>query len=49
VKRWVPELRDLSPGQVHRPWEAPPSGYGAPVVDLKHSREEALAALKSLG
>ena len=49
VKRWVPELRALAPGQVHRPWEAPPSGYAAPVVDLRRSREEALAALKSIG
>jgi deoxyribodipyrimidine photo-lyase len=49
VKRWVPEVRDLSSGQVHRPWEAPPLGYPAPVVDLKRSREEALAALKSIG
>jgi deoxyribodipyrimidine photo-lyase len=48
VKRWVPELRDLSPKLVHRPWEAPPAGYPAPIVDLRRSREEALAALQQL-
>lgn len=48
VKRWVPELRGLPAARVHRPWEDPPAGYPAPVIDLKRSREEALAALKSL-
>jgi deoxyribodipyrimidine photo-lyase len=48
VKRWVPELAALPPERVHRPWEQPPAGYPAPVVDLKRSREEALAALASL-
>ncbi|MEI2422593.1 FAD-binding domain-containing protein, partial [Arthrospira platensis SPKY2] len=48
VQRWVPELRGLPPKQVHRPWENPPSGYPAPVVDLRRSREEALEALQSL-
>ncbi len=49
VKRWVPELGDVPAKYVHRPWERPPPGYPAPVVDLKSSREEALAALKSIG
>jgi deoxyribodipyrimidine photo-lyase len=48
VKRWVPELAGLPPELVHRPWEQPPAGYPEPVVDLKRSREEALAALASL-
>ena len=49
VKRWVPELRDLPAGRVHRPWESPPADYPAPVVDLKSSRAEALAALQAIG
>jgi len=48
VKRWVPELGDLPAKYVHRPWERPPPGYAAPVVDLKSSREEALAALRAI-
>lgn len=48
VKRWVPEFGNLPPQCVHRPWQAPPAGYPAPVVDLKRSREEALAALRSV-
>jgi deoxyribodipyrimidine photo-lyase len=48
VKRWVPELRALPSRRVHRPWEAPPPGYPPPVVDLRRSRDEALAALRSL-
>ena len=48
VKQWVPELRALPPETVHRPWEAAPAGYPAPVVDLKQSRAEALAALQAL-
>jgi len=48
VKRWVPELADLPSELVHRPWERPPADYPAPIIDLKRSREEALAALASL-
>jgi deoxyribodipyrimidine photo-lyase len=48
VKHWVPELRELPAEKVHRPWEAPPKNYPGPIVDLKQSREEALAALQAL-
>lgn len=48
VKRWVPELAHLPAKIVHRPWEQPPDDYPGPVIDLKRSREEALAALASL-
>lgn len=48
VKRWVPELGMLPPARIHRPWEAPPPCYPPPIVDLRRSREEALAALRTL-
>lgn len=48
VKRWVPELAALPAGRVHRPWEQPVGGYPPPVIDLRRSRAEALAALSSL-
>jgi deoxyribodipyrimidine photo-lyase len=54
VRRHVPELAELPPDAIHNPWEkrsqAPPSstGYPAPIVDLKTSREAALEAFKAL-
>jgi deoxyribodipyrimidine photolyase len=33
---------------IHRPSDRLPNGYPAPIVDLKASREEALAALRSI-
>jgi len=48
VKRWVPELAHLPAGRIHRPSDALAAGYPPPLVDLKLSREEALAALASL-
>jgi deoxyribodipyrimidine photo-lyase len=54
VGRWVPELADLSPRLIHRPWTATPlelAGSGVtlgktyrPIVDHKVGRERALAA-----
>jgi deoxyribodipyrimidine photo-lyase len=50
IRRWVPELRDLSSNFVHRPWEhpAPPKEYPAPIVEHGMARERALEALASL-
>lgn len=50
VRRWVPEVVGLPDQWLHQPWEAPrpPRNYPAPIVDLKASRERALAASKSL-
>ena len=54
IRRWVPELADVSGGRIHRPWtmdaaEQEASGcrigtdYPAPIVDHAEARERALA------
>lgn len=60
VRRWVPELEDLPPRFVHRPWEAPPEilrragvelgrTYPRPIVDHAEARRRALEAYRALG
>ena len=50
VRRWIPELADTPDRWVHQPWAAPskPSGYPAPMVDLKASRARALEHFHAL-
>jgi deoxyribodipyrimidine photo-lyase len=59
VRRWAPELARVPDPWLHHPWEAPAAvlaeagvrlgaDYPAPVVDLKESREEALAAYRAV-
>lgn len=56
VKRWVPELAEIPTRHIHKPWTAPPdirrltvaSEYPEPMVDLKETRERALAAYRRL-
>jgi deoxyribodipyrimidine photo-lyase len=46
VRRFVPELRGVPGGAVHRPWDLPggiPAGYPAPIIDHARERREALA------
>ena len=52
VRRWVPELAALAGADVHAPWEKPMLarglGYPAPLLDLRATRETALAAYQAL-
>ncbi len=59
VRRHLPELAELPNRYIHSPWEAPVEllkqaglelgvGYPLPIVDLKSSRERALAAYRGM-
>ena len=59
VKRWVPELSDMKPENIHQPWEASAEelkaasvvlGTSYPKAIIEHSfgRERALSALSSI-
>lgn len=47
IKEWVPELRNLSAGEIHR-LEKDPTGYIQPIVDLKRSARESIARFKNV-
>jgi len=59
TKKWVPELQSLPSQYLFKPWEAPHDvlkkaniilgqDYPKPIVDVRASRERALAAFQSL-
>jgi deoxyribodipyrimidine photo-lyase len=48
LRRWVPELADLSPSVIHAPGVVRPHGYPAPIVDHATERDEALRRYRSL-
>jgi deoxyribodipyrimidine photo-lyase len=46
IRRYVPELAELSGREIHEPWKrsgGPPGGYPLPIVDHAEQRREALA------
>jgi deoxyribodipyrimidine photo-lyase len=58
VRAWVPELADLAPKWIHKPWEAPASvldvagiqlgeTYPEPIIDHDFARKRALEAYKA--
>lgn len=52
LKRWLPELENLSGKYLHAPWLAPanqrPSDYPAPIVDHAEARKYALMAYEKI-
>jgi len=48
IRRYVPELADMSAPAIHQPWAAglfAPADYPPPIVDHEFARQRFLAAL----
>lgn len=50
LKRWLPELRDLSPKEIHTPWFFPDKKghYPDPIIDHAFARQRALDIFQSM-
>ena len=52
IKAYVPELRGMTPKDIHAPWEAgllQPKGYPQPVVDRAHVKERVVGLFRRAG
>ena len=50
IRRWVPEMRDVSSRDIHEPWkmDTPPANYPPPIVDHGLAREATLTAYRTV-
>ena len=50
IKKWVPELRDITVANIHTPWDTPEllGNYPKPIVDEKRSRVSASSRIYEL-
>ena len=50
VKAWVPELTQVDPKKIHKPWTlpSPPENYPRPMIDLADGRNRALKAYETM-
>ena len=48
IRKYVPELAQLSSDQIHEPWQFSPSGYPKPIVNHAQERLESLARLQQM-
>jgi deoxyribodipyrimidine photo-lyase len=50
VRRWVPELKNVSDEFIHKPWElpVPPKNYPPRMLDHAQARDRALLAFKAI-
>ncbi len=50
MRRWIPELAQLSGKAVFEPWQSPllAPDYPAPIVDHALARDRAIAAFKAI-
>ena len=50
IKRWLPELENISPKAIHELTFNPANyNYVAPVIDVKQSRADAIEKFKNFG